>query len=716
MCRNTIVMGFGRYPGSIESNAAIKEMLTKKPFLVCKGFKILRNFNHTFLRYLLIILTLCFFRSFAQQTAPDLRCIRVLGGGSVQVTWRPSLDPGNTFSSYDIYYSPTPNGPFTLAGSQSPISNTSYTHTGSVTNLQSCYYFVRAVFSGPVVKESDTLRSIFLNLINVSGGPDVKLVYNNVTTPRLPTYSGPNIIYKEYPIGTWNTLATINELTYSDIISVCQASMNYQVTMQDNSGCLSVSNIQGGTFNDFSQPAELTIDSISVLPNGNVILAWQVSKDADVTKYAIYQAVNTLTLGIDTVQGINSTSFTYTGTGSNILPVGLTVSALDSCANPGTFALMPRTILVGVYYDSCKFESMLYWNTYTYMPKGVSEYRVYYSVNGGPFNQVGTTTETSFIHGGVNPGQSICYYIRAFNKGKTISSTSNRICFSSYQAKAPGYIYMRTATVLNKNTVTLRLFLDTSKSCKGIEIYRSNDGLSYRKTGFVSTDITTPDYTFEDTAQSSTRSYFYRAAIIDNCGNQRTQSNVSRTMYLNVEEDKEFIFTKRLSWNFYSGFAGGVSGYNIYRLINDEPPKEAIASLGLFSNSYTDNLEDDAPKGAKIEYKVEAVEGIGNPFGFGENSFSNTRPVYMEGQVFVPDAFAPAGVNKTWLPVTHFIDKTDYHVRVFNRWGNLLFETHSDTQSWNGDDAPSGIYVYLITYKNARGEYQEVKGTFMLFR
>ena len=351
------------------------------------------------------------------------------------------------------------------------------------------------------------------------------------------------------------------------------------------------------------------------------------------------------------------------------------------------------------------------------MPKGVSEYRVYYSVNGSPYVQVGTSTVPSFIHSGVNPGQSICYYVRAFNKDRSISSSSNKICFYSNQPAAPGYLYMRSATVLKKNSVNINLFLDTAYTCKSVDIFRSEDGLSFKRVGSIPTLTSSPDYFFvDDSAQSSLKSYFYRAVVIDNCGNQRTQSNTSRTMLLKIEEDKEFIFTKRLSWNYYSGFGGGVSGYNIYRVINNETPKEAIASLGLFSDTYSDNLEDEAPNGSKVDYYVEALEGSGNPFGFLENSRSNISPVYMEGNIFIPEAFVPSGVNKVWKPVTHFVDKTEYRVRVYNRWGNKIFETTDDTQGWDGDGAEYGMYVYLISYKNARGEYMELKGTFLLMR
>ena len=111
---------------------------------------------------------------------------------------------------------------------------------------------------------------------------------------------------------------------------------------------------------------------------------------------------------------------------------------------------------------------------------------------------------------------------------------------------------------------------------------------------------------------------------------------------------------------------------------------------------------------------VEAIEGISNQYGFLESSKSNKKDIYQEDDLFVPNAFSPKGVNKTWLPVTHFIDKNQYKVTVFDRWGKIVFNTTDDTQAWTGDNLPGGIYVYLIQYKNSRGEYKENKGTVLL--
>lgn len=58
----------------------------------------------------------------------------------------------------------------------------------------------------------------------------------------------------------------------------------------------------------------------------------------------------------------------------------------------------------------------------------------------------------------------------------------------------------------------------------------------------------------------------------------------------------------------------------------------------------------------------------------------------------------------------------EYSIKIFNRWGERVFETEDINVSWNGKvnntgvDCPSGTYFYIINYKFAFGEENEGKG------
>lgn len=87
-------------------------------------------------------------------------------------------------------------------------------------------------------------------------------------------------------------------------------------------------------------------------------------------------------------------------------------------------------------------------------------------------------------------------------------------------------------------------------------------------------------------------------------------------------------------------------------------------------------------------------------------------------KVFVPNAFAPDGVNKTFKPVFNYIDKV--HWEIYNRWGQLVFNTDDLSKAWdgtqNGQPGEIGLYIYKITYSGINGKEQTIKGTVTLLR
>ncbi|MEN0003150.1 MAG: gliding motility-associated C-terminal domain-containing protein [Bacteroidota bacterium] len=74
--------------------------------------------------------------------------------------------------------------------------------------------------------------------------------------------------------------------------------------------------------------------------------------------------------------------------------------------------------------------------------------------------------------------------------------------------------------------------------------------------------------------------------------------------------------------------------------------------------------------------------------------------------VYVPNAFSPNndGINDTFGP---FIEAdfpiTGFSLKIYDRWGGLLFESQSMNDAWNGeafgDAAKSGVYVWVLEYE-----------------
>jgi gliding motility-associated-like protein len=87
--------------------------------------------------------------------------------------------------------------------------------------------------------------------------------------------------------------------------------------------------------------------------------------------------------------------------------------------------------------------------------------------------------------------------------------------------------------------------------------------------------------------------------------------------------------------------------------------------------------------------------------------------------IFVPTAFTPNGDGKNDSWRIPFLDVgLGADVKVFSRWGQLVYHVSSAAVSWdgklNGQPQATGTYVYLITFKD--GKLPELKGTFTLIR
>jgi gliding motility-associated-like protein len=89
--------------------------------------------------------------------------------------------------------------------------------------------------------------------------------------------------------------------------------------------------------------------------------------------------------------------------------------------------------------------------------------------------------------------------------------------------------------------------------------------------------------------------------------------------------------------------------------------------------------------------------------------------------IAVPSAFTPNGdgLNDYLYPLNAY-KATDLLFRVYNRLGELIFETRDWTKKWNGTKAgipqPTGTYIWVLNYNNANNKKVSLRGTTVLIR
>lgn len=92
------------------------------------------------------------------------------------------------------------------------------------------------------------------------------------------------------------------------------------------------------------------------------------------------------------------------------------------------------------------------------------------------------------------------------------------------------------------------------------------------------------------------------------------------------------------------------------------------------------------------------------------------KPIGVKEEViyYIPNTFTPDGdeFNQNFTPVfTSGIDPTSYFLAVYNRWGELIFESHDVLTGWDGtyrgEVVPTGMYTWNIRVKHKHSDAHE---------
>ena len=74
--------------------------------------------------------------------------------------------------------------------------------------------------------------------------------------------------------------------------------------------------------------------------------------------------------------------------------------------------------------------------------------------------------------------------------------------------------------------------------------------------------------------------------------------------------------------------------------------------------------------------------------------------------VDLPTGISPNGdgYNDVWIPLGSAVEPDDFNLQVFDRWGEVVFETTDWQEGWDGtykgSIVPIGVYAYRIAYRN----------------
>ena len=151
------------------------------------------------------------------------------------------------------------------------------------------------------------------------------------------------------------------------------------------------------------------------------------------------------------------------------------------------------------------------------------------------------------------------------------------------------------------------------------------------------------------------------------------------------------------------------------KTINTNPQIVNFTNNSTGADSYLWNFGNGITSTAinpSIEFKDDLKNNFVTLHAYSNNGCVDSISIiliYNEETVFyIPNSFTPDQdeFNQTWGPVfTSGFDPFNFDMLIFNRWGNLIWESHDAESRWdgtygaNGIKVPQGIYTYKINYK-----------------
>lgn len=656
--------------------------------------------------------------------APVVTCLEVNEGGDVTIYWL-SLDQDAL--EFKIFYS-LDNNTWIQAGSvESQNLNMQYNHALAQANDQIYYYKIVAVY--PSTEVSSTVTSTIFLVVDNSTDGTATLLWNSVSDP-LPEGSAStyNIYMSLYQVGipnNWELLSdNIENTLYNYTIpnGICLDSLNFKIEIENINSCASVSNIAGNWFSETIQPEKPIFDSVSIIDNKYVTLGWESSTSPDAYGTVIYRYDSGIWVILDTVTDNTVTTYTDSSYQACGLNNEYAIASIDSCAilSPGSFQLPLRPILLNaISHDICSSTNSLVWEPYINASPNIDSYQIWASIEGNPPELVDevSSSQISYNHVGVETATNYEYYVRAIFG--SYSSTSCLVSIKTGNYIKPGTLYNANADVQLDNTINLKIDLDIVPNSCNWDINRSDAGGGNESllTTFDRSQVNSTPYEYEDlTADGSTGYYTYTIVVYDSCGNETIVSNTLKTMYLEGTQVSENL--NKLTWNSFEGWDGSVEKYYIYRFSGDEISSIPYDSTEANTFEYTDNVSSISTETSDFNYWVQAIEDINNTYGFKEISNSNIVSFYRETELYMPNAFRPDGTNSEFKPVTTGFGGSDYLFQIYNRWGQLIFETTDPSKGWdgtyNGKRSPQGTYIYRLIHNTVFNEPKSQEGTVTL--
>lgn len=312
-----------------------------------------------------------------------------------------------------------------------------------------------------------------------------------------------------------------------------------------------------------------------------------------------------------------------------------------------------------------------------------------------------------------NKGINYTYFMIGVNKCLLMGKPSDTISTFEQIAYIPQQQKLFTVTVDTNNNVSVSWLPSKEKDFAKYYLYKSiNNGVSFKMLDTF--ELVTDTLYIDKDVDINKQSYCYHLIMYDTCDNIGPQGKIACSIFL---KGKSEYLKHNLDWNSYIGWDNGVDNYQILRRYVVSP-YESLVRIKV--NQHVDSkFEND--EGAYFYY-LNALEAL--PDGTLDRplaqSKSNEIFLFQQPNVYTPNAISMNGDGiNDFLEMKNSFVKT-YHLKIFNRWGEMIFETNNKKEYWKGvlnnNSVQNDVYFYILNFTGFDDVAYTKNGNFTILR
>ena len=564
--------------------------------------------------------------------------------------------------------------------------------------------------------ETGSIQNVFTYQYTMPGIYNLVGVFQGGVTDRITITVLPNTppAFEIYSCGNNTVQVKVTDTNYNQYVInfdgspdvvVPSGSMAFSTYGFGSSGKKTIT-VRGrnlGADDNCYPPASKDVDAVMTLPVPT-ITQLTVLNDRDIQLnfnsqpnilYRLQIAQNSATSFINLQNVYETTTTTINNLSTDGSFYCFRLGAFDPCNNTTVYS----NIICSSNFDVAAVNNMnqLSWVTSS---TGVSNYT--FSKNSAPPLSAGAAA-TSLSDPNVTCGVNYCYQ-QTTNYTNGSRSISLSKCATAISTNVPTVVEnISTIVGPGNDDVELRWTQDPAFVAATYSITKSVNG------NFASTKTSTTTNHLDDEYLNDVVSC-YKISYADACNNKSPVSVEACPIKLiaTLQPDN----TVALSWSGYAGWKNGVNRYVVEKF-NEQGQLLSTVNAGT-ATTYVDNTQD-----LTNQIAVYRITAVANQAGI-VSSVSNAFTIIKEPNLFYPTAFTPNGdgLNDIFNVFGQFI--TTFEMRIFNRWGEMMYVTDVLGKGWDGTFKgslmPEGTYVFRATLTDKAGRTFDRSGTVVLLK